>query len=149
MCKKRATFLSWVLHKISSLYARIITRTAEHAMTSQPCCWYCRISEKYTIWGHKFARNYVLSAHYIALGPICIWYTSRWFDNNLALSVYAFWGFVIVPGYFLIDIFALNNPNKPFPNRVPYKKLCLVWLVHLLWCLEMQQESDPQFHLHE
>jgi hypothetical protein len=28
---------------------------------------YCRISEKYTIWGHKFARNYVLSAHYIAL----------------------------------------------------------------------------------
>jgi hypothetical protein len=28
---------------------------------------YCRISEKYTIWGHKIARNYVLSAHYIAL----------------------------------------------------------------------------------
>jgi hypothetical protein len=29
--------------------------------------YYCRISEKYTIWGNKIARNYVLSAHYIAL----------------------------------------------------------------------------------
>jgi hypothetical protein len=27
----------------------------------------CQISEKYTIWGQTFARNYVLSAHYIAL----------------------------------------------------------------------------------
>jgi hypothetical protein len=27
---------------------------------------YCQISEKYTIWAQTFARNYVLSAHYIA-----------------------------------------------------------------------------------
>jgi hypothetical protein len=31
------------------------------------CGTYCQISEKYTIWGQTFARNYVLSAHYIAL----------------------------------------------------------------------------------
>jgi hypothetical protein len=29
--------------------------------------YYCQISEKYTIWAQTFARNYVLSAHYIAL----------------------------------------------------------------------------------